>query len=63
MMNNLSEHVMEMINLIIMQLNFLLYFVHDVLDIKMIEQGTYVPKNESFSPQNILDFIKTIFLP
>ena len=39
-----------MITLVASQLNFLLSLVNDLLDIKLIEQGLFKAKLESFSP-------------
>ena len=41
----------------------LLCLVNDVLDIKLIEQGQFVPKIGSFAPQETFEFIMDMFKP
>jgi len=41
-----------MILIIISQVNLLLCLVNDMLDIKLIEEGKFVPKNSLFKPRD-----------
>ena len=61
--SSLSESSFHIINLIISHMNLLLSLVNDVLDIKMIKQGKYEVKSETFNPVNLLDFIVAMFVP
>ena len=58
---NLGKKATRVLELVINQLNLLLCLVNDVLDMKMIEQDKYEPKQERFSPQSILKFIVNMF--
>lgn len=46
----LSQNIIQILNLIFSQLNLLLWLVHDVLDLRKIQQGSYEPKHERFNP-------------
>jgi signal transduction histidine kinase len=59
----LSPNILETLNIVSTQLTFLLSLVNSILDIKMIEGGSFVPKLESFNPVAVLEFIITIFKP
>lgn len=59
----LNETARRMIMLIMSQLNLLLSLVNDVLDIKMIEQGKFNARTESFSIKSVLNFIVAMFNP
>ena len=63
MQSNLSNKAKSIILIIISQLNLLLCLVNDVLDIKMINQGQYQPKIQTFSPEGVFKFIKDMFQP
>ena len=43
------------------QLSFLLSLVNNLLDVKMLEQGVFEPKVESFKPIVVLDFVIDMF--
>ena len=45
-----NPEIVRVLTLIITQLNLLLSLVNDVLDIKLIESGKFVPKFETFNP-------------
>ena len=43
------------------QLQFLLSLVNNLLDVKMLEQGVFEPKVESFKPLEVLEFVTDMF--
>ena len=49
--------------IVISQINLLLSLVNDMMDIKLIEQGDFVPKIENFKPNLTFQFIKSMFEP
>ena len=49
--------------LIISQVNMLLCLVNDSLDMQLIEQDKFVPKNEVFSPSEAFKFVFSLFEP
>ena len=63
----LNEHIttkaMHFIKIIITQINLLLCLVNDILDLKLIEENKFVPKNEVFSPRETFNFITNMFAP
>ena len=60
---NLVSSTKETIWLVISQINMLLCLVNDQLDLQMIEQNKFVPKEEKFSPKNTFKFILDVFAP
>ena len=50
-----------MVKIIISQINLLLGIVNDILDLKLIESGKFVPKLEIFSPLAALNFVVSMF--
>ena len=57
----LSAEAREMIIIIVSQVNLLLGIVNDILDLKLIEVGKFVPKLETFSPLAALEFAVSMF--
>ena len=49
--------------IIVQQINLLLSLVNDMLDIRLIFEGKFVPKNEHFKPRETFKFIKDMFDP
>ena len=47
--------------MIITRFRLMLYVVNDLLDLKRIEQGDYMPNVESFSPSEVLQMTLTMF--
>ena len=57
----MSVEAREMIIIIVSQINLLLGIVNDILDLKLIEEGKFVPKIETFSPLATLEFAVSMF--
>ena len=49
------------LNIVISQLNKVLSFIEDVIDLNLMQQGRLDSKNEPFQLQNILDFVEQTF--
>ena len=52
-----------MLIFIVSQINLLLSLVNDMLDLKLIDEGKFVPKKELFKPRELLQFISAMFEP
>ena len=61
--NLIGQQAHQMILMIIYQVNLLLVLVNDVLDLKLIEEGDFVPKSEEFSLEETFNFIIKMFSP
>ena len=59
----LTTQAMHLIKIIISSINLLLCLVNDILDLKLIEENKFVPKNEVFSPRDTFNFITNMFAP
>ena len=57
----IDEQKRRTIILIISQINLLICLVNDILDMKMIEQGKFVTRNQRFNPIDTFKFIMNIF--
>lgn len=57
----LQDSCRRQILLLISQINLLLCLVNDMLDLKMIELGRFVSRNEVFNASQTFDFILNIF--
>ena len=51
----------NMVLVLITQVNLLLCLVNDLLDLKMIEQGKFVNREQIFNPNETFNFILQIF--
>ena len=40
-----------------MYTNMILFSVNDILDFKLIEEGTFTPKTQTFSPKDLFQFV------
>ena len=60
---NITAQAMHLIKIIISQINLLLCLVNDILDLKLIEENKFVPKNEVFCPRDTFNFITNMFGP
>ena len=47
--------------IVISQINLLICLVNDILDMKMIEQGKFVKRDQRFNPLETFKFILNIF--
>ena len=57
-----KEHIAnKSLKMIISRFRLMLCVVNDLLDLKRIEQGVYMPNVESFSPSEVLRMTLTIF--
>ena len=57
-----NEHIAnKSLKMIISRFRLMLCVVNDLLDLKRIEQGVYMPNVESFSPSEVLRMTLTIF--
>jgi signal transduction histidine kinase len=61
LIQGLAVEAIDLINTVASQLNLLLSLINDVLDIKLIEDGKFVPNPVLFNPVDVLVFIKGIF--
>ena len=52
----------ETILTIIMQVNFLVYRVNDIIDLKMIEDRQFVANLKKFSPIEVFNFVEKLFM-
>ena len=59
----MTTQARHLIKIVISQINLLLCLVNDILDLKLIEEDKFVPKNEIFSPRDTFNFITTMFEP
>ena len=59
----MTTQARHLIKIIISQINLLLCLVNDILDLKLIEENKFVPKNEIFSPRDTFNFITSMFAP
>lgn len=59
----ITKQATNIIKIIISQINLLLCLVNDILDLKLIEENKFVPKNEVFSPRETFNFITKMFAP
>lgn len=59
--NELDEKQSEVIIVVISQVNFMLCFFNDMLDLKMIEQGNFVTVNEGYRPHEVFNYVLSIF--
>ena len=61
--NNIQDGVRPVLILIISQINLLMSFVNDMLDIKLIAEGKFAQKLSLFKPRETLAFINSMFEP
>ena len=47
--------------IVISQINLLVCLVNDILDMKMIEQGKFVKRDQRFNPLETFKFVMNIF--
>ena len=55
--SNPGEAASRMLSILIMHINMLLFSLNDILDYKLIETGSFVPKRQIFPLQEVLMFI------
>ena len=60
---SITSQAIHVIKIIISQINLLLCLVNDILDLKLIEEDKFLPKNEIFSPRDTFSFITKMFAP
>ena len=57
----LDEAQKRIIVIVVSQINLLICLVNDILDLKMVQKGQFVPKNEWFSLREAINFVLSIF--
>ena len=57
----LDEAQRRIIVIVVSQINLLICLVNDILDIKMLQKGQFVSKNEVFSLEETINFVISIF--
>ena len=57
----LDEAQKRLIVIVVSQINLLICLVNDILDLKMVQKGQFVPKNEVFSLREAIKFVLSIF--
>ena len=58
----LDEVQKQIVDIVIQQINLLVCLVNDLLDMKLIEQGSFEKKRVVFDPLNTFNFVRSIFL-
>ena len=56
-----DEAQRRIIGIVISQINLLICLVNDILDIKMLQKGKFMTKNQAFSIIETINFIKNVF--
>ena len=59
--DQVSESARRIVLIIISQVNLLISLVNDMLDLKLIEEKKFVPKQQSFRPRETFEFIHAMF--